>query len=482
MAATLETQNPLGIAYQTGYFSGDPDSPINQTFFDAAFAARINPNPIYKNKYHCNIIQDCGMSQWMDSQMGYDTDCHSAYTILETYGFTNKVKIVTGNTIPSYPGTATIHVDTSSTYVSGQFILPQKGNSLVCPPDGTLVKVTDIDFSSPTDIILTVQQRDTTGNTGSFTIENADELIVLSGSELSDCVCPTGQFRFPDVPIETDLEMGEWGDRGYICGKAIHECTWLKIPFFDECGNEIMDMWYTEALRKMYQDHEQRKFYERLFNPSWGLVPTLRAKAIKWTPAASDKIELTDIEDFKEQLDLNGVGCKEFTWFCGREIYRQWQNFLLSQAVAKLDSSMQPNDGCKWLNLEYCGIRVLGLTFHIYEECSFSNGKLLGGPSYVFPESAIIIPMCNRPVCNRSNGRTEAGRQDQKMLSTVYYKSAKTGKVFDNVTDANGILSPRNSFGAGCEEQEWTIKSKFLQEIHCPNWWGYVNLGVNIIR
>ena len=475
MAGTLTTNNPLGIGYQTGFFSAVPGEPITQHFFDAAFAGRINTNKIYKESYHCNIVQMCGMSQWMEEFMGYDTDCHSAYTLLETYGQNNQVKIDTTAVVPQYPGTVVLHVDASSQFVSNQFILPQVNNTLIASPKGDLVKVTAVSFASSADITITVQQRDTTGNTGAFTITAGDVLIVLSGSEIADCACPTGQFAFNDLPTEIDLRMVEIGDKGELCGKALHECEWLKIPFTDECGN-VVEHWYTEALADMYRRHEKRKFYENLFNPNFGIIPTVRAKGIKWVPSNTTEITVQDVRDFKAQLDLYGVGCREFAIFAGRTKYSQFQQMLLAAGVVKLDNIVKPLADCQWINMEYCGIKVEGLTLHIYEECSFSNGKELGSANMVFPNSAIIVPMCNRPACNRSNNRGEAGSQDQKMASTVYYKSAKTGKVFDNDTDSNGIFGPRNTFGAGCEQHEWTIKSRWLLEIHCANWWGYMGL------
>lgn len=475
MPGTFDTNNPLGIGYQTGFFSATPGEPITQHFFDAAFAGRINENKIYKESYHCNIVQMCGMSQWMEEQMGYDTDCHSAYTLLETYGQLNQVKIDTNATVPQYPGTVALLVDASSQFVSDQFILPQAGNTLIAAPAGTLIEVVSVNFASSADIQITVRQRDTTGNTGAFQISAGDVLIVLSGSEIEDCECPTGQFAFNDLPQEIDLRMIEFGDKGELCGKALHECQWLKIPFTDETG-KVVEWWYTEALSEMYRRHEKRKFYEMLLNPMWGIIPTIKAKGIKWIPASTTEITTDDVRDFKAELDLYGVGCREFAIFAGGEKFSQFQRMLLAAGVVKLDNSLQPNGDCKWINMEYCGIKVEGLTLHIYEECSFSNGKELGSQNMVFPNSAIIVPMCNRPSSSRSNNRPQAGSQDEKMLTTVYYKSAKTGKVFDNDTDSNGIFGPRNTFGAGCEQHEWTIKSKYLQEVHCANWWGYMGL------
>lgn len=476
MPAELTTLNANGMGFQTGYFSGDPGTPVNQYFFDAAFAGRLNENKIYKETYHCNIVQMCGMSQWLDEYMGYDTDCFPAYTLLETYGQYSQIKIAANAVVPQYPGTVGLHLDTNSTFVSNQFILPQVGNTIVTSPNGVLVEVTAVNKASADDIIVTVRQRDKTGNTGAQNVTAGDELLVLTGSEIADCACPTGQFRFHDLPLEIDLEMITIGDKGELCGDAIHKCQWLKIPFTDECGNKY-DAWYTKALQEMYRDHEKRKFYERLLNPKFGIIPVVRARGIKWTPASTSEITTDDVRAWKQELDKEGIGCREFAIFAGRNKFSQFQRMLLDAGVVKLDNSIQPLNDCKWINMEYCGIKVEGLTLHIYEECMFSNGKELGSANMVFPDSAIIVPMCNRPACNRSNGRTDAGSQDAKMLSTVYFRSAANGKVWDNMTDSNGVLSTtRNTFGTGCEEHEWTIKSRFLQEIHCANYWGYMGL------
>lgn len=463
-----------GLGYQTGLFSAPVGAPIDQYFFDAAFAGRINENKIYKETYHCNIVEMCGISEWLDEFMGYETDCHPEYTLLETYGEKHLIKIAADAVVPQYPGTVALHLDASSQYVSNQFILPQVGNTIIISPNGVLVKVTAINQASATDAIVTVQQRDTTGNTGAQNVTAGDELLVLSGSEIEDCDCPTGQFALPDLPIETDLKMVHFGDKGEVCGDAVNKCQWLKIPFTDECGNEITH-WYTEALKKMYQRFEKRKFYERLLNPFFGLIPILRARGIKWTPASASEIVTDDVRTWKAELDKAGIGCREFAIFAGRTLFSQFQRMLLAAGVTQLLYTERPMRDCGWLNMDYCGMKVEGLTLHIYEECSFSNGKELGSPNMVFPSSAIIVPMCNRPACNRSNNRQDAGGNDVKMLSMVYFKS-NDGRVWDALTDSNGIFGPRNTFGAGCEQHEWTIKTRFLQEVHCANWWGYMGL------
>lgn len=478
MPTTLTTNNPQGLGYQTGYFSGPVGEPLAQHFFDAAFAGRINTNKIYKEAYHCDIVQQCTMSTWLDEFAGFETDCYPAYTLLETNGRKHLIKAASTITLAAYPATSNLSLNDSSFYVGGQFVLPQVGNTIILPPIGVLAKVTAVNLASSGDAIITIQQRDTTGNTGTQTITAGDEMLVLAGSTIEDCACPTGQFRFDDMPIERDLSMDIFGDKGELCGDALLKCQWLKIPFTDECGN-VIEKWYTNALQDMYRDHEMRKHYERLLNPKWGLIPTLRARGIKFTPASSTEITTDDIRSWKALMDAAGISCREYAIFAGGTLFSQFQRMLLAAGVTKLDNTVfQSNMDCKWINMQYCGISVEGLTLHIYEECTFSNGKLLGSGTMKFPASAIWMPMCSRPSCTRSNGRGESGSQDNKMLSTVYFRD-NTGRVWDNLQDSNGILNGpggRNTFGTGCNEHEWTIQSRLLQEVHCAQSWGYQGL------
>lgn len=421
------------------------------------------------------------MSTWLDEWGDNETDCHPAYTLLETYGRKHIIKIAEYFTLAAYPATTDVHLDDSSYYVGGKYILPQVGNTVVLTPIGVLAKVTAVNLASSGDAIITLQQRDTTGATGTQAVQAGDELLVLAGATIEDCACPTGQFRFDDLPIEIDLAMDTFGDKGELCGDALLKCQWLKIPFTDECGN-VIEKWYTEALQNMYRDHEMRKHYERLLNPKWGLIPTLRARAMKWTPASANEITTDDVRAWKALLDENGVNCREFAIFAGGTLFSQWQRMLLAAGVVKLDTTIfQPNMDCKWINMQYCGIMVEGLTLHIYEECTFSNGKLLGSGSSKFPASAIVIPMCAAPSCSRSSdniGREAPNGTNNRTLTTVYFKDL-TGRIHDNLQDSDGILNGpggRNTFGAGCDNHVWTVKSRFLQEVHCANQWGYMGL------
>lgn len=474
--ATLTTNNPLGLGYQTGYFSGPVGEPLAQHFFDAAFAGRINDNKIYKQAYHCNLVDECTMSTWLDEMMGYETDCYPAYTLLETYGQNQMIKIADAFTLPQYPATVNVHINDANYYGGGQFILPQVGNTVVTTPRGVLAKVTAVNLASAGDAIITLQQRDTTGNTGAQEIATGDELLVLAGSLIEDCACPTGQFRVNDLPIEIDVSMDTFGDLGELCGDALHKCQYLKIPFTDECGN-VVEKWWVQALADMYKDHERRKHFENLLNPKWGIIPTIRARGMKWTPASPSEITTDDVRSWKQQLRQLGISCMEYAIFAGTDLFSQFQRMLLAAGVVKLDNEVHnPSRGCAWINMQYCGIMVEGLTLHIYEECSFGNGKLLGSGSSIFPDSAIVVPMCNRPACTRSTGRGDGGGGDNKMLTKVYFRSEADGRVWDNLTDSNGVLGVRNTFGTGCETQQWSIKSRYLLEVHCANQWGYIGL------
>ncbi len=474
MATTLTTNSTLGLGYQTGFFSGPLGSDLDQTFFDAAFAGQINTNKIYKNAYHCNFVTDCGLSQWLEEFMGYDTDCHPAYSLVETYGYKNQVTVQVNVTVNAYPATTVIELLPADAYSVNAYILPQVGNLLILPT-GELAKVTAIGTASALDPKITVQLFNRTA-AAQILLAN-DKLYVTSGIEIADCACPTGQFAVPDAPIITDLTMYHFGDKGQVCGDAVDKCQWLKIPFTDECGNTI-NAWYTQALKDMYDRFEHSKYYQRLLNPNFGIIPIVKARGFKWTPNSTTEIVEEDFRTLVSLLDQAGIGCREFAIFAGRTLFSQFQRIFNTLAKSNLQYSERPLADCAWLNLEYCGIRIEGLTLHVYKDCQFSSGKELGGPNSVFPASAIIIPMCNRPACTRGMGsdRTDAGSQDQKMYSTVYFRSQANGQVFDNLTDSNGMFGPRNTFGTGCRKHEWTIEARFTAEIHCANQWGFMGL------
>lgn len=463
MPGTVTTADANGLGYQQGYFSGPINTPLAQDFFNAAFAGRIHADPIFKEAFNCNIVQQCTMSTWLDEFMGFETDCFPAYNLIETNGQYHQIRALSTSTIPTNPSVGTIALDTNSQFVGGLYVLPQVGNTIVLAPLGVLAEVTAVNLTTH---VISVVIRDTAATAQVVTAQ--DVMPVLTGSFIADCACPTGGFRFDDLPIIRPLSMQTFGDKGSLCGDALLKCQYLKIPFTDDCGN-VIEKWYTKALQDMYRDHEFRKHFERLLNPIWGIIPTLKARGIKFTPASSTEITTDDVRDWKAALDLNGISCREYAIFAGGPLFSQWQRMLLTAGVVQLNYLEQPLGSCKWIDMNYCGISVEGLKLWIYEECSFSNGKLLGGPHMTFQNSAIMVPMCDR----QTNCR---GGYDQKMLTTVYFKD-NTGRVWDNLTDSNGVLGLRNTFGTGCEQQEWSIKTRMVQEVHCPNSWGYMGLN-----
>jgi hypothetical protein len=311
-----------------------------------------------------------------------------------------------------------------------------------------------------------VRQRDATAV--AFTLAVGDKLLVLSGSRIADCACPDGQFSFPDLPIIHEVAMEHWGDKGDLCGDALDKCQYLKIPFTDEKGN-VVEKWYVEPLKLMYQRHEKRKYYERLFNPNFGLIPVIKTRGLHFQTASSTEITVDDVKGWAKDLVDAGIMQTEFAIFAGIDAYIQWMDMLGVAGVERLNYTLFKDGECKWINMEYCGIKVAGLTLHIYKDCSFSNGKELGQG---FSNSFIVVPLWKREKAR--------GFNDNKMLTTVYFKSESDGKVFDNLTDSNGILGSRNTFGAGCRQQEWSIESRFLQEVHCPNAWGHSRLPVTV--
>lgn len=482
MPATVSTSDPKGLGYEQGYFSAPVGAPVDQVFFNAAFAGRINTNKIYKDAYNCNILgaEDCTMSSWMEEFGGVEYDCHDKFTNLEYNNTRHQIRESVGVIVPTRAGgTANLTLSAKDHFVSGNYVLPQVGNTIALTPRGFLAEVTAVNHTAANVTTVTVIQRSTTA--AAQTIALGDEMLVLQGSILTDCACPTGQFNFRDLPLEVDLAMIDIAVKGSLCGDALEKCQFLKIPFLDAQGREISSKspWYTEAQQDMYRDLEARKHYEKMLNPIFGIIPNLRARGIKFSPALATEITTDDIREWKKGLDIAGIKGREYAVFAGRDIFSQFQRMLLSAGVVKLDNIVKPLADCQWINMEYCGIRVEGMTLHIYDECSFSNGKLLGGIGMNFPSSAIFVPMGNKPRdTERSTSSLGRNGYTEKMFTTTYFQSIG-GRKYDMFVDSNGILNGpggRNTFGAGCKQHDWTAETRFVQELHCLNAWGYIGL------
>lgn len=416
------------------------------------------------------------MSTWMEEFGGVEYDCHPTNSILEYNGTRNQIKISADATIPAYPAVGTFKIVAADHFGGGDYVLPRAKNTLVAPPDGALIDIVSIALvGGDTEFTVSVKQR------GSVPIElkAGDELIVLSGSEIADCECPEGQFTLPELPIESEMTMVNLGDKGELCGDALEACQYIHIPFLDINGQPIPEKspWYTGEQQRMLRRFKKREYYEKLLNPTFGLVPKLRASGIKFTPASSTEITLADFKTWIKNLDQAGVMINEYAIFAGGDLYSQFQTMLLAAGVSKLDYSLQPLNDCKWINMEYCGLSIEGKKWHIYKDCTFSNGKELGSQNMNFPKSAIFVPLGNRPpdVKRQIQTANRFGFTD-KMFNTVYFRSIN-GKTYNMDTGANGILGPRNTFRAGCVQQEWTVRSRFMLETYCMQSWGYIGLG-----
>lgn len=474
MAATATMPSDYAL---TGQFTPDTSVPIDNAFFKAVFDDRLDPNKVFRKAYYEQVIGTSNMLTWLQQYGGVDYTCNVNNSILEYRGYRNQIKVNADATIAAGPTSpSTFVIAASDHFGGGDYVLPRKGNTLVAPPNGALMDITDVVFTNGDTFTVTVVPRGTT----QIELKEGDQLLVLSGSKLEDCACPEGQFALPELPIESDYSMIAFGDKGSLCGDALLACHQIIIPFLDENHKVIPNSspWYVAEQKKMLQRMETRKLYETLLNEKFGIITKMRTQSIKFTPAITSEITVADVRAWKKDLDQAGVINRDFAVFAGREIFSQFQVLFLEAGVTKLDYSVRPNGQCPWIDMDYCGATVEGLRLHVYEEKSFSNGLQLGSQNMVFPTSAIFIPLDSRPIdsmlavpdVNRNGTSTD------KMFTTVYFQDINGGR-YDMRVDANGLLGPRNTFAAGCEEQEWTAKTRFYVETYGLAGWGYIGLG-----
>lgn len=474
MATTITTNNPNGIGGgQTGVYTLPEGANVS-----AAFAGRFYTDKLVRAAFNSNILGECTMSSWMEEYGGVEYDCHPTYSLLEYKGFRNQIRVKEETTLPANPSTGTIKLSTKDHFVSGAYYLPVVGNTLILPPSGELAEITQISHSAANTTVLTVVKR----GAGSLTIAANSELLVVPGKIISGCECPSGQFRVPDLPIEHDIAMIDIADKGSLCGDDLEACLYLRIPFYDAQGNEISEKspWYTPAQQEMYRGLKRREGFEKLLNPTFGLIPTIKARGIKFTQADSQEKTVEDIRELKKLLRENGVMETEYAIFAGVDDFSQWQAMLQKAGIATLNYAERPLNGCSWINMEYCGIKVEGLTLHIYEDCSFGNGLGLGAAGFVFPNSAIWVPLGERPLDTKFSYGTpnRNGSMNNRKFTTVYFQSIQ-GKRYDLVGDSNGFLNGpngRNSFGTGCKNHEWSVESRFSFEVYRANEYIYQGL------
>lgn len=452
---------------QTNQFSPNSNN-LNQTFFNAAFAGRLSQNPVYKETYWCKFIGEIGLGTFLDEYTGYDTFCFPNYSVVEYDPFKDQIKTTAAPVVvTAYPAYTTIPLDAAYSQFYSTWILPTVGQTIVAPPYGALLEVTAVTAQGVTPSI-TVRNRSTSGAT--FTIPAGSLLKVLTGKYMADCDCPTGPFRVPDLPIVTPISMKKIGQgSGLLCGDALLACQNLKLPFYDADGNAT-DVWYNGPLTQMYKDFEKMKQYTRLLDPDWGLIPVLVARGSIFTTAYATSVTEDDIYAWGTALTTAGVTCTDYAIACGRDLFVMFQRLFNSLSALNngIIGIFESNDDCKWLNLNWCRMSIGGLNLHIFEDKWMSNGLGLGAAGYNFRKAGIMIPLCDRA----SNFRSDESAS--KMLTTVYFKD-NLGRVWDNLQDGNGVYGPRNTFGTGCDNQEWTVKTEFSQIVHCPQAWGLIN-------
>jgi hypothetical protein len=414
----------------------------------------------------------------MEAHSEEDTSCYDEYTILEYNGKRRQIKALAAVTIPAAPATGVILLSAKDKFVSNAFVLPQVGNTIVLPPSGELAVVTAVTGTTS----ITVRLKNPLALAQVIPI-NA-EMLVLAGHDLVDCECPTGQLTFDVAPVEHDLKMVQFGTGGKLCGKTLANCNHLKISLKDANGNDVNNYMMTDFQQTEINRLEFRKHYETLLNKDFGIIPTLRARGLNFAPALTTEITLDDVREWVKLLDQNGVKCKEYAIFAGTSMYSQWQRLLgVLGNTYMLNYAERPLNDCAWINLEYCGIKVEGLTLHIYKDCTFSNGQLLGGVGYNFPNSAIWFPMSSKSTSTIRSSK-EMGRDsgyNGKLFTRVYYKeTGKMNRVHNMIAEESGIISEqyggRNHYGPGCDEQSYSFKTKFLNELHCVSDWGFTGL------
>lgn len=483
---TVTTNKEQGIGYQTNQFA----VPAGAGIFDTVYASRLSGDPVIRAKYYSDIVGSCGISSWMEQFGDVQTDCFTDVTLLEYNSLRQQIKVKTNTTIPAYPATGTIALATTDHSIDGQFVLPREGNSLILPPTGKIVDIITVTHATANDTVLTVRHR--SGVTGTSALIAGDEPFVLTGSLLDDCECPEGTIILDEAPIEHENSMINYADKMELCGDDLDACRLMSIPFYDSdqnptiytdyrTGRELTGLWWEEKWRNMVQMFENRKDYETLFNDKFGLVPLVRSLGLNFVPASSSEITVDDFRAWVAKLDQNGIYGREYAVRAGTTKYSQFMRLLDSLGVTRLAYERQPMNSCKWMNLDWCGIEVEGLVLHIYKECAFSNGRMFGGANYVFPNSALFIPMWDSrsPNKNSSMGMQAPLGYTNKLFSRVYFRSKATGEVFDSMMDSDGILNGqngKNTYGVGCRKHAWSIQSRWRNDYYNISHWGYMGL------
>lgn len=465
-----------GYAPRQGQFSPPASVPtINQAFLSAAQASRYSADPVFRKHYYCNVINKCNFGTWLTENMGYATSCFKNYSIIREYPTNNIVHLSNDTTLlvpANGSSTVNLPIAPNSHFVGGAYVYPQVGDGVLLPPDGTIGVITAVNEGVNSTTISV--RRQVAG--AAVTVPVQSDVIILTGKQLADCSCPTGQMRIEDAPIEQAITMFNLAEKsGPICGDALLACQNVKYEYsyMGEDGCPVMtDVWYGGELTKLYQRHENSKWYRYLFDPTFGIIPTLTAQSIRWNWADPNEVTRADIADLKEGVQTSGINCFEYTFVLGTSAFASIQNLANDLGTGRVSYGAFNPEDCKWINLNFCTISDSGMIIHFYEECNFGDGNGLGARGFDYQNRGIGLPMCDKPSdCKRY------GEDDNKMFTIVNFKDIE-GNIWDNQVDSNGILNGvggRNTFGTGCKNHEWSIESDFAVEVACPQAWVLVN-------
>lgn len=474
MAASATTTNPRGLGYQTPVFTLPTGTNVA-----SAFQGRLLSDDYYRKIYYEQVVREPTMSAWMEQFGGVEYSSIPLYNVLQYTDERHQVKVSGTPTITAKSGsdgTGTITLSAKDHSVSGTYVEPIVGMSLLIPGINVLLPITDVTHSSANNTTVTVSNPTTTA----VTLANGDEAIVVPGVAVTDCEAAKGQFSIPDLPFDFEYNMVEFSEKGTLCGDDLTRQWRFNIPFLDENGKEIPEkgLWFAQAQRDMYHKIESRKYYERLFNANFGLIPKIKLLGINFAQADDSQVSIDDIRDWKTALRAAGVKTKEYAVWAGTARYSQWMKMLINLGASVLYIQNRPMADCGWLDMNYCGFSIEGMTFHLYEEESFGNGHGLGAQGMVFPNSAIFIPMDDAENVQLGTGASvnRFGMNRNKKFTTVYYRSVDGRLTYDHLTDSNGIFGPRNSFGTGEIKHEWSDRVRFSFEVSNPESFGFTGL------
>lgn len=475
--ATIE--KGASSVWQTPQFTLPEGTYLGQSFFREVYAERLSPN-VYRKFYYTNVAGPCTETMFLEQYGGVEYDCNKFdNTILEYAPLREQVKVGGNDATISIPasGSGFIPIDAADVAPDTQYTLPYDGNSLVLP-SGDIVDVVSVGTENGGEadgsLYIEVEQRE--GGSGTLTVESGQELTILFGREISDCDCPEGNFRVQGMPVDTDIKWHSYADARELCGDDLNACSVLQVPLIDSNGNFIegtAPFTYFNIEQELHADMQKRKNIEVLLE----LIARVKAAGLKFTPSDSDKIEVEDIRDWKKILDSFGIRNREYLVFAGNVVFSQFMKLRQDAQVTALEITQRPLVDCPWINLDYCGITVEGLTFHIFEACTFSNGYELGGAGSDFPASALLIPAGDRSTrVQWSRGRTGRTGYTDKAFNIVYFRGTN-GVTYDVHVDTGGILGPYNPYEPGCIKQKWAVRSNWALETFGLQAWGFIGLG-----